>query len=269
MIIDKFAIEKLKNKLIYDEQAHVLRKVLKQPEELLCFDDALHLFHELNINNLSFIDRDHKKSMIIPSNNIVNEETKKDLVNECLRKYENNETINIIDVESILPKVKTLVDELLKIFVDPLAKEGIYDENLLTDPSFPVATAHLYMGKKESQSFYPHQDIPNNFIFMISGTAKVQIFDNKGSQLLSPINFTEIHNKRFFHTIEHDLRPLFETILEPGDMIYIPSRQVHYFEPLEERMSLSIPMMGKSGYMIYDKYIHPEFEVRGETEWKK
>lgn len=89
--------------------------------------------------------------------------------------------------------------------------------------------SHIYMGKKGSKSFSIHADKPDNLIFQCIGKSKVTIYNecSNVARIGSDVNVTikEQH------------------ILEPGNSIFIPSLQYHLFEPLTDRLSISIPMI--------------------------
>lgn len=105
--------------------------------------------------------------------------------------------------------------------------ENIFDIN---------AAAHLYCGKtKGSQSFNIHEDYPANFICQIEGKTIWKVFNNRISYLYK----TGTMNNQL---TEEMLDTAIDVVLEPGDVLYIPSRAYHVAIPKDEqRISLSIP----------------------------
>ena len=105
---------------------------------------------------------------------------------------------------------------------------------------FPVlCDVHVYGGlTSSSKSFNPHVDIPSNFIIQIDGSTEWKIYKNYGSDLIKQelINSVERNSQ-----LEID----FEVTLNPGDLIYIPSRKFHAAFPSNKRISLSIPCKAK------------------------
>jgi hypothetical protein len=94
------------------------------------------------------------------------------------------------------------------------------------------AQSHIYMGKYGSRSFPIHADNPDNLIIQCIGKSKVTIYNEYSNQAgLFPNANVTIKERH---------------ILEPGNSIYIPSLQYHLFEPLTDRLSISIPMDKKS-----------------------
>ena len=91
------------------------------------------------------------------------------------------------------------------------------------------AQSHIYMGKYQSRSFDIHCDNPDNIIVQCIGKSKVTIYNESGSAA----GCVQSENI----TIKEQL------ILEPGDSIFIPALQYHLFEPLTDRLSISIPMI--------------------------
>lgn len=91
--------------------------------------------------------------------------------------------------------------------------------------------AHVYCGMMGSRSFSIHADNPDNLIIQCMGSSKVTIFNEFAikSGLFDGGNLT----------IKDEL------ILKPRDKIFIPSLRYHLFEPLSDRISISIPMYKK------------------------
>lgn len=107
----------------------------------------------------------------------------------------------------------------------------------LIEEYFPVlCDAHIYGGLSKSQSFAPHVDIPPNFIIQVEGTTTWRLFKNIASDLLPQEEINSV-------IPELDLE--FEETLEPGDVIYIPSRTFHQAIPSNKRLSISIPCRSK------------------------
>ena len=90
------------------------------------------------------------------------------------------------------------------------------------------AQSHIYMGKYNSRSFPIHADKPDNLIVQCIGKSKVTVYNEYA-------DYAGV-NQNINVTIKE------QHILEPGDSIYIPSLQYHLFEPLTDRLSISIPM---------------------------
>lgn len=90
------------------------------------------------------------------------------------------------------------------------------------------AQSHIYMGKYQSRSFSIHADLPDNLIYQCIGKSRVTIY-NEYSDTAGIFPYADVTVKE-------------QHILEPGNLIYIPSLQFHHFEPLTDRLSISIPM---------------------------
>jgi hypothetical protein len=93
------------------------------------------------------------------------------------------------------------------------------------------AQSHIYMGKYGSRSFPIHTDNQNNLIVQCIGKSKVTVY-NEHSDVAGIFPNANVSVKE-------------QVILEPGNSIYIPSLQYHLFEPLTDRLSISIPMIKK------------------------
>lgn len=91
------------------------------------------------------------------------------------------------------------------------------------------AQSHIYMGKYGSRSFSSHSDDPDNLIVQCIGKSKVTVY-NEFSDTAGVFSNPNVTVKE-------------QHILEPGNSIFIPSLQYHLFEPLTDRLSISIPMV--------------------------
>jgi len=104
------------------------------------------------------------------------------------------------------------------------------------------ADIHIYGSKGAGTSFVPHVDMPANFMIQVEGETKWIVYKNKVSNLLN------LHND-----FQHDeLEPLIETILKPGDLLYVPSRYYHCAFPKSSRLSISIPCLNSETMGHFD-----------------
>ena len=99
---------------------------------------------------------------------------------------------------------------------------------------FPVTTdMHVYGSKgNKSTSFPYHCDRPANFIIQTYGECKWEVYSNTLSILLQ-----EAPQKPSINKLNIEI----QTILKPGDVLYIPSRFYHAAFPDQPRLSVSIP----------------------------
>ena len=119
----------------------------------------------------------------------------------------------IVHGSSITPELRSIIEEIEE------------DNNV-------EAQSHIYMGKIESRSFPIHADDPDNLIIQCIGKSRVTIYN-------------EYRDSPGGECPEANLTVKEQVILEPGNTIYIPSLQFHLFEPLTDRLSISIPMIRK------------------------
>lgn len=105
----------------------------------------------------------------------------------------------IVQSSSITRELTALVDEIEE------------DNNV-------EAGAHIYAGLKNSRSFNPHADNPDNLIIQCIGESQVTLYSDEGLTVKD------------------------QFILRPGGSVYIPSKQYHLVEPLTDRLSISIPI---------------------------
>lgn len=105
----------------------------------------------------------------------------------------------------------------------------------------------MYCGSKESNSFPPHTDHPNNIIFQVEGVSKWIFYKNRVSTLVGKDEISRIYKSdedRHTH-IYNKLEIQQEVIASPGDMCYIPARTYHQIIPMSDRISISFPLILK------------------------
>ena len=244
--LDKFAIAKNVHKMKWNDEPYIIRNVLKNPEDIITEQDKLNIFSESP--EFSILTKDREKHRQRHLSTVVNEEVRADKLKKTLEVLnEDVDTVNITEVEDYVPNVKKLCEMLAGIF--------------LCEGEKSINTAHLYVGRKDSKSFLPHLDVPNNFIFQLEGKSEVIVYRQRGSQLLSCQDFQETKIENFHTILNEHLEPVIHEELHPGDMVYIPSRQIHYFNAITDRMSISIPMMGTQGFYGHQPHLvtHNEY----------
>jgi hypothetical protein len=95
------------------------------------------------------------------------------------------------------------------------------------------ASMHIYAGLRDSKSFRIHEDLANNFILQIDGETHWRVYENRASNLVSQMVDSPTHDS---------LNCVIDVIMKPGDMLYIPARCYHQAQPMNKRLSVSIPM---------------------------
>tara|TARA_B100000287_G_scaffold175728_1_gene165733 strand:+ start:10010 stop:10699 length:690 start_codon:yes stop_codon:yes gene_type:complete len=95
---------------------------------------------------------------------------------------------------------------------------------------------HLYAGIGECSSFRVHEDMPSNFIIQVEGETQWTVYKNRCAEIVK--DFTINDKPDIIDTLEVAI----DTILKPGDVIYIPPRTYHRASPSGKRLSVSIPI---------------------------
>ena len=147
---------------------------------------------------------------ISPENYIITTRWEKRFDMEKLRFLWENCYSFIIHGSCVTPNVRQLIKEVEE------------DHNV-------DAQSHIYMGKYGSRSFSIHADNPDNLIVQCIGKSKVTVY-NEYSDVAGTFPNADVSVKE-------------EHILESGNSVFIPSLQYHLFEPLTDRLSISIPMI--------------------------
>lgn len=108
---------------------------------------------------------------------------------------------------------------------------------------------HVYCSTKSSKSFNIHDDLPSNIICQVEGKTRWKVYDNRSSHLYNIASLPQeckMNPDKYFTTV-------IDEVLEPGDILYIPSRQFHAADPFESRISMSIPCFNTQ-LRQFDKY---------------
>jgi hypothetical protein len=94
---------------------------------------------------------------------------------------------------------------------------------------------HLYGGLvADTQSFPPHNDLAANFIVQLDGSCEWTIYNERATRQ-EALNYVVYPESKL--TIKT------QQVLNPGDIIFIPSGVHHHCRPLGKRLSLSIPIL--------------------------
>jgi len=137
---------------------------------------------------------------------------------------------DIPDKRAILDKVKlghTLVIENFSVH-----SVGTHNLAKRIEDLFSVnCDMHVYCSLDKSSSFGIHCDQPPNFILQVEGETAWKVFDKTLKGQYNSNTITE----------QEAGEAVIDTILRPGDMLYIPKRMYHQATPFEKRISISIP----------------------------
>lgn len=209
----------LESNLQFEDKPWVFKKIIENPQAYLSWNDV-----EECVNNPIFYEFDlidkfgkkvdipkHKKAWVF--NKLVSD--KKFIFEKINQGY--TLIINNYGYQ------KQNCNELLQML-----------ENLF----YTDATMHVYCGLETSNSFTVHEDIPSNIIFQIEGKTKWTVYENRSSSLVAS-GYRPSEQETFNFT------PALEVVLEPGDILHIPSRAYHVAEPQGKRLSISIPCWPK------------------------
>lgn len=92
---------------------------------------------------------------------------------------------------------------------------------------------HIYGGLSNSSKSFPiHSDLPMNLILQMSGTSEWDVYKQTSAK---PGRLPE-----------DQATSIINVIMEPGDLIFIPSLMFHRCVPRSKRFSISIPLIKQS-----------------------
>jgi hypothetical protein len=104
-----------------------------------------------------------------------------------------------------------------------------------------ASDVHIYGGIDGSGSFKVHVDIPHNIIIQLEGKCRWTIYDEK---------------YEIGRVDQNKLTPVIECLMEPGDVLFIPSKQAHLCVPISKRLSASIPFIPNSSERLTRGWIN-------------
>jgi hypothetical protein len=112
--------------------------------------------------------------------------------------------------------------------INTICRELEIITNLPTD-------AHIYFDLTGEQNvgFGIHFDFAHNLIVQVEGKSNVRLWD---------VNCYE-EEKRNINNLDED--PIFEIVMEPGDVFYAPAHYYHEVKSLTKRLSISFPSITK------------------------
>ena len=87
--------------------------------------------------------------------------------------------------------------------------------------------SHVYCGRVGSKSYSYHCDVSHNLILQCQGQTRWRVYPLITKQSMT---FSEMK-----------LSPVIDIVMNPGDIIWVPMFQVHYAEPITDRISVSFP----------------------------
>ena len=201
--------------LLTDDKPHFFKQLLKNPSELLTWDDVEKCMNTPALYNFEMIDQYNNKIDIPQAKKAW---TWDRLVQDKAFMFDQlHKGAGLVIMNYGYYSEKT--NHLLRIF------ETMFQVN---------AAIHVYGGLQGSKSFGIHDDYPCNFIIQVEGTTKWKVYNNRISYLYK----TGMMNGKLK---DEDLELAIEVELQPGDALYIPSRMYHKAMPDGKRLSMSIP----------------------------
>jgi ribosomal protein L16 Arg81 hydroxylase len=201
--------------LLYEDKPHLFKNAIPEYSHLASWQTVEYCLNNPQFYNFELIDKNNNKIQIPEHKKAwVYERT----VQDKAFMFDSVNKGNSL-VISNYTFVNNNVNELMNTF------ENLFDVH---------AAGHLYCGYQGSNSFHIHDDYPVNWIIQVEGNTRWKVFNNRISYLYQ----TGTMNGKLH---EEQLDCAIDTVLEPGDMLYIPSRTFHVAYPSEKRISLSVP----------------------------
>lgn len=258
-MFDKEKLRDLKETLKHDDRPIFLENVLECPEDWANWKDIEYCCENPSIFDVRYFNKVESKydgvTVVKLMTNSENEAHAIERRGNLTRKNKRLNPVKVTDAKKLLNKnhsiiitnfeyknqnCKNMIDFLCHLFYYNVENHGVWPAKIGPNSGH----AHCYAGKKESNSFSPHVDGPANFIFQIEGQQKFTVYENKKcalTEIAMPADAPLEYRKEVYD----NLRVYEERIMNPGDMVYVPSRTYHYVEPVTDRISMSFPLILK------------------------
>ena len=215
----------------HQDQPFIIRGCLENPSQYIDWSDIEHCLNTPQNYSIEAIDFNDGSKINIPKTRCYWIPYKEiQIKSHLFNILDEGNTIIIAEYSWHSDKTNALVAEL----------EELYDVG---------CDIHVYCSTKPSKSFHIHDDIPANIICQVEGRTQWKVYNNRSSVLHNTGRLQE----RYRNFPEENFDVIIDEVLEPGDILYIPSRQFHAAIPFEPRISMSIPCFSTQ-LRQYEKY---------------
>ena len=201
-----------------DDHPQLFRGIVEDPHVLATWEEVEHCINFPQFYDIKFIDSNSLDFIPIPKHQRCWAHDSQD-VRDLMQAWMDGHNLIINNFDSGFRKKQ----EILKQF------EEYFDARM---------ALHVYAGYTGCSSFRVHEDTANNFIIQIEGSTHWTVYKNRCSNIIKPMETCQEE----FNEMIAEMEPAIDTMLTPGDMIYIPARCYHQAKPTGRRLSVSIPM---------------------------
>ena len=201
-----------------DDNPQLFRGIVDDPHELATWEEVEYCINFPQFYDIRFIDSNSLDFIQIPKHQRCWAHDSQD-VRDLMQAWVDGHNLIINNFDSGFKKKQ----EILKQF------EEHFDARM---------ALHVYAGCKGCSSFRVHEDTASNFIIQIEGSTHWTVYKNRCSNIIKPMETCQEE----FNDMISEMEPAIDTMLTPGDMIYIPARCYHQAQPDGKRLSVSIPL---------------------------
>ena len=202
-----------------DDTPQIWRGIVDDPHAFATWDDVEYCLNNPQFYDINFIHKDNLDWVPIPKHQRTWSVDSQD-VKDLIQAWKDGHNLVINNFDSGFTDKQELLKALEKRFEGRMA-------------------FHIYAGYKGCSSFRVHEDTSNNFIMQIEGETQWTVYKNRCSNIIGP---TELTSQNVLDEMIAQIEPAIDTMLTPGDIIYIPARCYHQAKPSGKRLSVSIPM---------------------------
>lgn len=255
--MNKFDYERiiqLKSDILFHDRPVILKSVIEKVDEWATWDDIGICLNNPNSVDTLYLNKtesiyEHVTPVrfCLENQNNVNEIALKNISGNIfnMRQFVDADeilkslrTIIISNYEIVNPLCAELVDFLLNVFHIQMDGHGVWPAKMNNYSGY----VNMFCGLKGSNWYHPRCDGPNNFIFQIQGKQKLAIYNNRSSAL-SNVELSALDTIEERKQIYENFQINEEIDLEEGDMAYIPHRQFYHLEPIENTISMFVPLL--------------------------
>ena len=201
-----------------DDTPQIWRGIVDDPHQFATWEDVEYCINNPQFYDIKFIHKEHLEWVDIQKHPRCWSRDSED-VNELIEVWKDGHNLVINNFDSGNRYKQELLQSFEKVFKSRRA-------------------LHIYAAYTGSSSFRVHQDTANNFILQIAGKTHWTVYNNRCSNIVEQ---AEISHEEFNDMVSQ-MDPAIDTLLTPGDIIYIPARCYHQAKPDGKRLSVSIPM---------------------------
>ena len=228
-------LTKLMDKNWYiDDTPQIWRGIVDDPHEFATWEDIEYCINNPQFYQIQFIHKDHLEWCDIPKHQRCWSHDSEDVL-DLIQAWKDGHNLVINNFDSGFRKKQQILKQFESRFEGRMA-------------------FHIYAGYKGTSSFRVHEDTGSNFIVQVEGQTHWTVYKNRCANIAQPY---PMRSEEEYNQLISKMDPAIDTMLTPGDIIYIPPRCYHQARPDGKRLSVSIPLQNMLSHVRpFDRRYH-------------